>query len=156
LAGVPTGLLFAAMRFGLLEDLVDTRPRHPALQLIHRFHEAAVDDGSHAGARRREREVRCLQPFGNVEQQRARGRRHACPPSSTALVYTSCTSSSDSSASRSFCIFAESSPDMAASVAGFIVTSPSSALKPAFSRPARTRANSCGVVITSSEPSSLA
>ena len=42
----------------------------------------------------------------------------------------------------SFCIFAESSGDMSVSFEGFMVTSASSALRPAFSSAAFTCANS--------------
>src|SRR6266567_633807 len=90
----------------------------------------------------------------NASSVASRGQR-SYASSMTAFVYTFWTSSSASNSSSSFCICAALSPVSTTSVAGFIVTSASSGLRPAFASASLTATNSCRPVITSIEPSSL-
>src|SRR5205085_3606500 len=131
LARQPLRALRPAKRLALVDRGKRLRPGHPRLELGERLDNRRIDLGALPRRRGGEREARGFDPVGNVQQQRVQDDGHAFP--STAFVYTSWTSSSPSSAPSSFCIFAESSPAISASVVGLIVTSASPALRPAFS-----------------------
>src|SRR5688572_998530 len=77
------------------------------------------------------------------------------PQSTTAVVYTPCTSSRLSSASSSRRMRAASSPASGFSIVGFIVISASSGLRPACASAAFTAAKSAGAQTGSTESSSF-